>query len=354
MRDCVLVPLMRAALCGALLASTASGAQDRPARVSAEVDRSRITVGDVIRYTVTVSAEDQAQIELPQEVSEIGDFEVRGFETSGPKKEDGRTVWTIQYALSIFTTGEFEIPPLTLNYHRGDPNKKSELSTGPIEVVVESVKPPESEDILDIKSPLSIPRSWWSLWPWFLLIAGLVALAVFAFVYHRRRDQGETAVPVPERPLLAPHEEAYRALRELREIGLVDQQIVKLYYIKISEIIRKYLGRRFQIDAMELTSTEVLERLRRTRVSGEALKLFQEFFDLCDLVKFAKYWPTEAQHRRVMKVATEIIDVTREPSRNAAKLQEQTQPSSPPDAAMLPLGSGEPPKQVTRDVSSIR
>ncbi len=343
-----LLLLLSGGLCGFLLASTLTGAGQQPA-VSAKVDRSRITVGDVIRYTVTVSAADGIQVDLPPETDEIGDFEVRSYQATGPLTEEGKKVWTLEYTLAIFSTGEFKIPSPKVTYHSGNQAQKNELSAEAIEVVVESVKPAEAEDILDIKAPVAIPRNWWSLWPWFVIAAGLIALGVFAFVWHRRRDSGEEGIVAPRKEQLPPHEDAYRALRQLGDAGLLEQQMIKLYYIKISEIIRRYIGRRFQVVAMELTSTEVLDRLRRAKIEEDAYRLFQEFFSLCDLVKFAKYRPSEAQHGQVMKVAIEIVDVTKK-SAEVVEEKELQPPVSVRKEPPLP-GIEEVPKQLMRDVS---
>ena len=342
---------LRAGGCGFLLVSTLVGAPDQPT-LSAEVDQSRITVGDVIHYTVTVSAEDQIRVELPQETDKIGDFEVRSYQAIGPVTRDGKNVWTFEYSLSIFSTGEFEIPPIELTYQKGDEVQKTELSAAAIEVVVESVKPADAEDILDIKAPVAIPRSWWSLWPWFAIAAGLITLGLLGFLWYRRRDKSEESIAVPKKEQLPPHEEAYRALRQLRDSGLLDQQMIKLYYIKVSEIIRCYIGRRFEVAAMELTSTEVLERLREANMGVDAFRLFQEFFSLCDLVKFAKYRPSEAQNGQVMKVAIEIVDVTKAPAENIQEhgpevlVSARTKPS-------ITRGE-EVPNQVMSDVPAIR
>ena len=72
--------LLKACLCCFLLAPTLAGAQQEPA-VTAKVDRSRITVGDLIRYTVTVSAEDGIQVDLPS--GNGRDRRFRGQELSG-------------------------------------------------------------------------------------------------------------------------------------------------------------------------------------------------------------------------------------------------------------------------------
>ena len=336
--------LLRAGLCCFLLAPTLAGAQQEPA-VSAKVDRSRITVGDLIRYTVTVSAEDGIQVDLPQETDEIGDFEVRSYQATGPVVKDGKSVWTLEYSLSIFSTGEFTIPSPELTYHSGNEAQRSELSADAIEVLVESVKPADAEDILDIKSPVAIPRSWWSLWPWFAIAAGLIALGALGFFWYRRRDTSEKATAAPTKVRIPAHEEAYRALRQLRDSGLLEQQMIKLYYIKISEIIRRYIGRRFQVEAMELTSTEVLDRLREAKIEVDAYRFFQEFFNLCDLVKFAKYRPSDAQHGQVMKVATNIVDVTKKSVEPVEK--EKPQARSPAKAEPIVPGSEELPSQVT-------
>ena len=95
--------------------------------------------------------------------------------------------------------------------------------------------------------------------------ATVCLLAIFliaaVIIYIRRRRRGQSLLPKKTEPKIPPHELAYAELKQLSESRLLEKGKVKLFYSKISEIIRRYTEERFQIDAMELTTTDLLIRL---------------------------------------------------------------------------------------------
>ena len=277
-----------------------------PVQLDSQLDLTQVTVGDRIRFTLTVTAVPGVEVDLPEAEPDLGEFEVLGHEVAGPVDEEGNRIWTVAYTLALYETGSFEIPPITVGYG-GDGNEFGSVKTRSHSVRVESTLSDDSKDILDIKGPLEIPRSLWSLWPWAVAALGVAALI---FLYLRRRG-GEAPAAVSRKPRLPPYEEAHRALCRLRDSGLLEEGRLKPYFTRLSEIIRRYLERRYPIQAMESTTTQVLDQLRKLALALEELQLFRDFFPCCDLVKFAKYAPPVPEQERVTELAFRILEATR-------------------------------------------
>ena len=277
-----------------------------PVQLDSRVDPAQVTVGDLIRFTLTVTAGPGVEVDLPGPAPDLGEFEVIGHEAAGPVEEEGNRIWTVAYTLALYETGSFEIPPVAVSY-RGDGIQDGSVETQEHSVRVESTLSDDSEDILDIKGPLEIPRSLWSLWPWFAAALGLAALILL----YLRRKRGEAPSAVSRKPRLPPYDEAYQALCRLRESGLLEEGQLKPYFTRLSEIIRRYLERRYLIQAMESTTTQLLDQLRKLSLALDELKLFRDFFPCCDLVKFAKYAPPVPEQERVTRLAFRILEVTR-------------------------------------------
>ena len=85
---------------------------------------------------------------------------------------------------------------------------------------------------------------------------------------------------------------------------------IKLFYSEISEIIRRYLENRFFINALEETSTEILQEIKNEDVAEEQFKILQSFLHLSDFVKFAKYIPTSDENDEVVNWARDFILAT--------------------------------------------
>ena len=278
-----------------------------PVQLDSQVDPAQVTVGDLMRFTLTVTAGPGVEVDLPEPAPDLGEFEVIGHEVAGPVQEEENRIWTVVYTLALYETGSFEIPPVTVSY-RGDGVEAGSLQTQKHSVRVESTLSDDSKDILDIKGPLEIPLSLWSLWPWAVAV---LASAALILLYLRRRKGKEAPSAVSRKPRLPPYDEAYQALCRLCDSGLLEEGQLKPYFTRLSEIIRRYLERRYPIQAMESTTTQVLDQLRKMALALDELRLFREFFPCCDLVKFAKYAPSGPEQERVTELAFRILEVTR-------------------------------------------
>ncbi len=294
----------------AFFALTLAWAEEPPVTVTSAVDKSRITIGDLIEYTVKVSHRKDVKVEMPGLGANLGGFEIRDYRVDEPNQEAGRTISVYRYTVSTFLTGDFEIPPLTIRYTLPGSAKPGTLATEKIKIRVESVKPSEAGDIRDIKPPVEIPLDWKRIAVWVGAGAGLVALAIVGFLWYRRRRQGKGLLPVRQEPPRPAHEIAFEALARLEASDLLARGEVKAFYIEVSEIIRRYVEGRYGFVALEMTTEELLDALKRAGVDTEIHELFRVFLDRCDLVKFAKYEPRAESHPEILALARQIVERT--------------------------------------------
>ena len=158
-----------------------------------------------------------------------------------------------------------------------------------------------TNDIRAIKPPVEIPSGW--AWLWWTL--GAIALAA-ALYYLWRWWQKKTAIaaiipPVP------PHVRAKLRLQEALQYISDPRQ----FCIAVSDALRIYLEERFQLRAPERTTEEFLQDLQNTLHLNAAQKLaLTDFLERCDLVKFAKFEPTEAALRDLHESALRLVDET--------------------------------------------
>ncbi len=294
-----------------LFAGAFSYAQDAPVSISSSVDKSNITIGDLITYTVSVTHNKDVEVHMPGHGANLGGFEIRDYEVKDPEKVDGKIVKSVSYMISTFLTGEFDIPPLTIAYILPGDTIPQSLTTESIHIVVESMKASEAGDIRDVKPPLEIPKSWWTIGRWIILSVGILLIGILIYVLYRRKKAGKGLLPVRETPPRPPHEVALEGLEALRTSDLLENGEIKLYYIQISEIIRQYIGGRYFVVAMEMTTTEVLEGLRNEEIEDDIFLAFQTFLNRCDLVKFAKYQPSNIETEEIFDMATDLVQRTK-------------------------------------------
>lgn len=285
-------------------------AEEAPVSIGSQVDKSRITIGDVITYTVAITHDENVAVFLPGQAANLGGFEIRDYGEHKPRKVNGQIVLQVDYQISTFMTGEFDIPPLPVGYQLPGDSTRQVLESEPIHIVVESVKPSEEGDIIDIKPPESIPISWWYYGRWIALGLGVLMVALAAFWIYRRKKAGEPILgsKTPPRP---PHEIALEALNRLAQSCLLDQGEIKQYYTELADIMRHYCEGRYYIQAMEMTTDDILRDLVRAGIEIENKTAFETVFVQSDMVKFAKATPEQPVGEYLLDQARDLVEKTK-------------------------------------------
>jgi hypothetical protein len=107
-----------------------------------------------------------------------------------------------------------------------------------------------------------------------------------------------------------PEDLAREALAELAASGLAESGEVKLFYVRLSDILRRYIEGKFGIPALDRTTTELLPEVRRSPALGRFAPEIRDFFEDCDLAKFAKYVPKPEDIANDLAHARKVVDET--------------------------------------------
>jgi hypothetical protein len=287
----------------------AQSTSEAPVTILSSVDKSTITIGDLITYTVIIEHDESVNVILPSLGENLGGFEICDYTVYDPSKKEDRILDRVDYIISTFETGEFEIPPMEVRYTIPPDTEEHIIKTESINITVESLKPSEEGDIRDIKPPWDIKFDWRPLLLYGLVGLLVVVLGIGTIIYIRKRRKGETLIPRKREPERPPHEIAYEELKRLEESNLLEKGKIKIFYSAIADIIRRYTEKRFQIEAMELTTSQLLSALENIQ-EANLIDLYRQLLELCDLVKFAKFSPEASQHIEAVRQARNIVDMT--------------------------------------------
>ena len=277
------------------LALLAAQAVHAGVTLESRVDTTTMRIGDVVTYSIIVARDESTQVRLPSLGANLGGFEIRDFNVRKPVKKDGKIVERVDYLISTFDTGDFVIPPVMIQYRTPPDTVWHELRSQPIKIHVASLNPDQAGDIRDIKPPLSIPFDWMRVVRVALLVLVALVAAAFGFYFVRKRRRGEALFPARQKPPRPAHEVALEELDQLFHSDLLERGEIKLFHIRISEIIRRYIEGRFGVPALDMTSAEILASLRDGVLDDEERETLRAFLEGCDLVKFAKYVPTKEE-----------------------------------------------------------
>jgi len=258
-------------------------------------------------------------IVMPVLETDLGPFEVRRSQTPPDVPVSGGRRWRHTYTLDSFAAGLNEIPAVTVEFVDRRPESatpsgpiESELSSDPLPVTVRSVLAADQGDdmqLRDIRTEVRdfVRRPLPGLWPAAVVVIIGLAVAVLAvFMARRRRRRGDAA----QRDISA-DEWARARLDELQRAGLAEQGMVHEFYVRLSDIVRQYLERRFDLVAPERTTEEFLREARTGTVLGDEHKdLLTGFLRAADMVKFALHEPSVSECGLALAAARRFVEET--------------------------------------------
>ena len=301
------VMLLAATACQFDAASTTPPPPKDPVEVRASVDRAVVTTGDLITYTVTIDYESTYVVDVPEPGAEIAGLRVVDL-GRGTEEINGRIVDTRWYELRADLVGSYIVPAVRIRYGSKDDPPQGDggtaIMTSEIFIEVASVlrQDSEADDIRDIKPLQPMTKAV----PWTLISGAVVALLLIAGVLWRLRKPKVVHDNFPP----PPHEEALLALDTLRHTDFNDPNEVRSYFFAISEVIRKYIERRYWLNATDLTTEEILANLPGLGLPGPLDKSLRSFLRDTDMVKFASHNPAPEEIRSIYERALSFVEAT--------------------------------------------
>ncbi len=153
--------------------------------------------------------------------------------------------------------------------------------------------------------PDAVVDYWWAI----LLVALAMLLGAAAWIWYKKRSLVESLLP--QKKIIPPYEMAMQQLSKLKEEKLCENSREKEYYTRLTEILRTYLDRRFGINAMEMTSTQIMAQLKANETTKPSAALMKQILEMADFVKFAKVRPLPDDNVRSYNHALEFVEATK-------------------------------------------
>jgi len=282
-----------------------------PLTVHVRVDKAKMTIAETFLLEFEAAIEPGFEVQMPKVDKVLKNFGIVDWDNLGDKlDENNNVVSRYRYRLEPFLSGTFPIPAFTFEFHdvNNPEENKYELTTEPIDIDVTSLLGEQRAELViaDIEDVVQMPEKSSCRWFWALGVIGIVA-AVSFWLYLRRKRVTEFV-----RIFKPAHEIAYERLQALIEEDLIKRAKIKVFYERISNILRHYIEHRFNLRAPERTTEEFLTELATAEVLGAADKAdLGEFLKLSDLVKFAEHNPTTEQIQKTFNLVKNFIEKTK-------------------------------------------
>jgi hypothetical protein len=219
---------------------------------------------------------------------------------------------SVTYVLTSFDDTLYYLPPFVVNVD-GVPHKSKSLALKVLTVEVDTLN---AEQFFGPKTVQDNPFLWseWELSFWMSVLL-LLLMAVGYYLYLRLRDNKPIIATIRIVKRVLPHQKAMKAIEELRVerkgMGDDSQESQKEYYTKLTDTLRRYIEERYGFSAMEMTSSEIIDRLMKSPDS-KSLDELRMLFQTADLVKFAKYSTLINENDANLMSAIEFINDTKQ------------------------------------------
>lgn len=286
-------------------------------RVKSSTDTTTYKVGDYINYTLRIEYNKNIGIIPPLIKDSLRVADIIKLDTAVTKEENGRMVTTIHAVLSKYDSAVVNIPPIAIKYRTlQNPDEKlfpndSTLKTilsYPVTVLVHTLQVNPQAEIKDVKDPVKVPLNWLLILMWVVIASVVLGTALLLWLWFKKTK--EKKVTAPPEIILPAHVVALSALNDLDKKQLWQKGMVKEYHSEITEIIRAYFERKFDLRALELTTTEVNLQLKEKPEAAGIINITNDFLNNADLVKFAKFKPENSVNEEMMKQALDIVNRT--------------------------------------------
>lgn len=297
-------------------------------KVDAHLEKSTMLIGDQtkLHFTVTFSVKDSISFPTLADSIKAKLLIVSSNKADTSFDKNDLTIETIDktYTLTSFDTGQYVIPQYQFKTKTG-----SMLTTTELVLTINPVAVDTTKAIYDIKQPLQVSYSWveWlkDNWPK-VAFPILAVLAIVGLIYYLRK-RPKTVLFKKAEPEKPEHQIALDKLYALRDQKLWQQDRTKEYHSEISEVMRDYLEKRYQIHANEQTTDEIFASIRYMDISEADRAKLKQILVLADLVKFAKERPLPGDNEQSMNNAIDFIMKTQKVEVKPIETKEEGNPN---------------------------
>ncbi|MBR6170690.1 MAG: hypothetical protein IKQ51_08345 [Bacteroidaceae bacterium] len=281
--------------------------------VDVKVDSLQLFIGEQTDITLGVTLGAKQKLQLPelkkgdQLISNIEVVDIQRPDTN--VLDEGKRMEIIQrYTITAWDSSLYYLPPFEVKVD-GREYKSKSLAIKVYTVDVDTI---HTDRFFPPYSIMDVPFAWID-WKWIVFGSFVVIfLLIICVVLYYHVVIGKPIVRIIRRKkILPPHKIAINEIERIKADRKWAEEDSKEYYTLLTDTLRTYIKDRYGFNAMEMTSTEIINRLISDN-NEEALSELREIFTTADLVKFAKYNTLINENDANLVAALEYINQTKQ------------------------------------------
>ncbi|MDE6485588.1 MAG: cell wall anchor protein [Duncaniella sp.] len=305
--------LLRIAAVMALLSMSLTSMARPDSRVTLQLDSAHLLMGKAttLHLNLTGPRDENAMLVVPQDTFNAKVEVMKLLKADTIDHGNGRWEINQDIVLQSFDSGDYRLAPV---YYitGGDTISSNRLVLRVYPVAKDSLTLNDFADISDVDRKWAdyLPDFIVDYWGAILIALLLIGGGIYGYILYMRRKKNPEAEE-KKQPLLSPYDQAMTDLSALRARNLCERGQEKEYYSVLTDILRNYLMRRFGINAMEMTSTQILKALRDNPDTRISKKYMDQVLEIADFVKFAKVRPLPVDNVRTYDNAVSFVENTK-------------------------------------------
>ena len=284
--------------------------------VEAKIDSLQILIGEQAKVQLQVAMDAKQRAVFPAYTDTL----VRGVEIIETVKPDTqflndrqRMLITQEYIITSFDSALYYLPPMPVTVD-GKEYRSKALALKVYSMPVDTLHP---DQFFGQKTVMKAPFAWED---WYGLIGcsflALPLLGLLIYLIIRIRDNKPIIRKIKVEPKLPPHQAAMKEIERIKSEKVWQKGEPKTYYTELTDTLRTYIKDRFGFNALEMTSSEIIDKLLEDAISD-----LKELFQTADLVKFAKHDPQMNENDANLINAIDFINETKQPEEENQKPQ---------------------------------
>jgi len=290
--------------------------------VDATIDSLQIYIGDQAKIKLQVALDADKRAIFPVYTDTL----VRGVEIIDVAKQDTqyindnkRMLITQEYTVTSFDSALYYLPPMEVTVdNKAYRSKALALKVYSMNVPLDPENPEQFFGPKTVMQPSFVWEDWYGIITCSILLIPFAILLIYLIM--RICDNKPIIRKVKVEPKLPPHQQAMKEIERIKSEKVWQKGQPKEYYTELTDTLRAYIKERFGFNALEMTSSEIIEKLLDMK-DKEAISDLRILFETADLVKFAKHNPLMNENDANLINAIEFINETKEKEDEKAKPQ---------------------------------
>lgn len=216
-----------------------------------------------------------------------------------PINNSDNVIMTQKLKLTSFDTGYVYVPEIAVTYSKSlQDSIRHTLRTDEKELYVTTVAVDTTQAFRPIKDVIKQGYTAKEVLPWVAIVIALGGLVYLIIYLNKHKKPKVVVVEEKKKPTIPAIITARAKLNEMKNNELWNSAKTKDYYTDLTDIAREYLEGQFEIDAVEMTTDEIMQAVNELNLNNLTKSKLQDTLTTADFVKFAKANPTAEQNKQ--------------------------------------------------------